>query len=154
MKRLPAWRIGIAALAISLPLCTALTPSHAGPLDYQALGGNFIGSPTSVAQGTRLDTFVVGVDHALYHKTLTPAGWQPASGFENLGGYVLGRPAAIATAGGRIDLFVVGGDHALYHKYYNGSSWLPSQTGYENLGAIWSATRPSSPRGRASWISL
>ena len=134
MRRIPVWRTALAAVAVGMMIGTAATPGHAASLAYQALGGSFIGSPATIAQGNRLDTFVVGTDHALYHKTLTPAGWQPASGLENLGGYVLGKPAAIATAGGRIDVFVVGADHALYHKYYDGTAWLPSQRGYESLG--------------------
>ena len=134
MKRIPVWRTALAALAAGMIIGTAATPGHAASLAYGALGGNFIGSPTSIALGSRLDTFVVGADHALYHKTLTPAGWQPASGFENLGGYVLSRPAVVYGGQGRIDVFVVGGDHALYHKWYDGATWLPSSTGYESLG--------------------
>ncbi len=136
MKRTQVWRLALGVLLGSVLSAGAATPGHAATLAYEALGGNFIGAPVSIGETNRVDTFIVGTNHHLYHKILTPAGWQPASGFEDLGGYVLGKPAVIHDGPNRLDVFVVGGDHALYHKYYDGAAWQPSQTGYEDLGGI------------------
>jgi hypothetical protein len=130
MKRSRIRRLILVVMLMSALLSMAVTPGHAATLAYQALGGSFIGSPVSIATTNRVDTFIVGTDHALYHKTLTPSGWQPANGFEKIGGYILGKPAAIYGPNNRIDVFVVGSDHALYHTYYDGTAWQP----FENLG--------------------
>jgi subtilisin family serine protease len=65
--------------------------------------------------GGRLELFVRGSDHALWHK------WQVApnngwSGWASMGGWV-DNPIVARNADGRLEVFVIGSDHALWHKW-------------------------------------
>ncbi len=99
-------------------------------------GSEFEPVASTVAwSSNRLDTFVRGTDGQLFHKAWEGARWYPsASGYEALGGYMVGSPEAVSWGANRIDVFVRGGDRALYHKAWDGSGWYPSATGFENLG--------------------
>ena len=52
------------------------------------------------------------------------------TGYEPMGGKILGRPRVVAWGPNRLDVFVVGTDSALYHKWWDGSAWHPSVTGW------------------------
>jgi pregnancy-associated plasma protein-A/repeat uncharacterized protein DUF346 len=96
-------------------------------------------APTpAVAWGpNRLDVFVLGTDHALYHKWWNGSSWGPSlTGYEFQGGVITSSPETVAWGPNRLDVFVLGTDHALYHKWWNGSSWGPSLTGYEFMGGV------------------
>ena len=83
----------------------------------------------------RLDAFVIGTDSALYHKWWNGSAWGPSvTGYEHMGGTILGQPKAVAWGPNRLDVFVIGTNSALYHKWWNGSAWGPSVTGYEHMG--------------------
>jgi Repeat of unknown function (DUF346) len=87
----------------------------------------------------RLDIFVVGTDAALYHKYWSPStGWGPSlTGYEYLGGVLVGTPTVVSWGPERLDIFVRGTDLALYHKYWSpDTGWGPSTDGYESLGGV------------------
>jgi N-acetylmuramoyl-L-alanine amidase len=69
----------------------------------------------------RIHVFVAGADGHLWHKWFA-GHW---SGWENLGGYVVGAPAVASWSSGRLDVFVRSAGNALWHKWYNGtwSGW-------------------------------
>ena len=56
------------------------------------------------------------------------------TGYEDMGGTILGQPKVVAWGPNRLDVFVVGTNTALYHKWWNGSAWGPSVTGYQYMG--------------------
>ncbi len=103
---------------------------------------NFTSEPmasTVAWQPNRLDTFVRGVDGAVYHKAWDGAQWYE---YENLGGYTTGTPEAVSWGPDRLDIFVRGSDLALYHKWWDGSQWGPSTTDWEYQGGV-IASHPS-----------
>ena len=78
-----------------------------------------------------------GTDRAVYHKWWNGSAWGPSlTGYEYMGGAILGQPKAVSWGSNRLDVFVIGTDRALYHKWWNGSSWGPSLTGYERQGGV------------------
>ena len=83
--------------------------------------------PEVVAWGpNRLDVFVLGTDHALYHKWWDGANWGPSlTGWEYLGGICASAPKVVAWGPNRLDIFVLGMDLALYHKWWDGANWGP-----------------------------
>ena len=96
--------------------------------DWEEIGGNWtMYTPTAVswAQG-RLDVFVVGpIDHALYHGFAnTDDEWESPNGnaFENLGGFLAGRPTAVSHGTARLDVFARGGDASLWTTNYEQSN--------------------------------
>ncbi|WP_231933437.1 M43 family zinc metalloprotease [Micromonospora coxensis] len=107
-------------------------------LDYEYLGGTFLGTPRVVGLGPdRLAVLVRGTDRALYVKWWDGSGWAPSStDFQRLGGACLGDPAVVSWDPRRLDVLVRGVDRALYHKWWDGSAWQPSSDGYVHLGGI------------------
>jgi hypothetical protein len=99
------------------------------------LGGYSISNPV-VAQNSdgRLEAFVIGSDHALYHKSQTVAGsssnW---TDYSYLGGYIISNPVVARNSDGRLEVFVIGSNHALFHIFQTGAS-SNSWSGYNNLG--------------------
>jgi alpha-galactosidase len=80
------------------------------------LGGTSTASPALVRfDDTHTATFARGTDGTLTENT--GRGWQ------NLGGRILGQPAAYGSAGGRIDVFVRGSDNHAYQRTFDGRSW-------------------------------
>jgi len=129
----------IALLLAGMPLAGAISTTHAAPNGpYEGLGGSISGSPITVSwAANRLDTFVVGTDHQLYHKAWDTNQWLPSSGdYEYLGGLVRDGSSPATTSWGpdRLDIAVVGLDRQLYHKAWDGNHWLPAPTAYESLG--------------------
>jgi hypothetical protein len=121
---------------------------------WEEIGGNWTTyTPTAVswAKG-RLDVFVVGaVDHALYHGFATAdenSQFPDANNFENLGGYLAGRPTAVSWGTGRLDVFARGGDAGLWTTNYEQAdgTWTEwTSLGGEILGepdaVSWTADR-------------
>ncbi len=101
---------------------------------FSALGGLIIGDP-AVGRNSdgRLEVFVVGNNHALYHKFQTIAGSNSWSGYSSLGGYVISNPVVGQDADGRLEVFVIGSDHALYHNVETSTS-SNSYSGFIFLG--------------------
>ena len=69
----------------------------------------------------RLDVFAGGVDGQLWHRAYD-GGW---SGWEPLGGRLVGAPAVASWAPGRLDVFVGGVDGQLWRTWYEGG-WAPA----------------------------
>jgi acylphosphatase len=108
------------------------------------LGGNFISNP-AVARNSdgRLEVFVVGADHALYHNFQQTAGSTSSwSGFTKLGGFILSDPAVGKNRDGRLEVFVVGSNNELYHNFEQAASNSNSWSGFVSLGgniiSVWS----------------
>ena len=110
-------------LDVAAALSAATRPRASGPV---------------VAWGSdRLDAFVIGTNSALYHKWWNGSAWGPSvTGYENMGGTIIGQPKVVAWGPNRLDVFVIGTNSALYHKWWNGSAWGPSVTGYEHMGGV------------------
>ena len=102
---------------------------------FSPLGGLIIGDPAvgRNADG-RLEVFVVGTDHAVYHKFQTIAGSNSWSGFARLGGYVISNPVVGQDADGRLEVFAVGSDHAVWHNEETSVSNSNSYSGFISLG--------------------
>jgi len=104
---------------------------------FFSLGGAIIGDPAvSRNADGRLEVFVVGTNHALYHKFQTVAGSNSWSGFASLGGYVIGDPVVGQDADGRLEVFVIGSNHALYHNVETSASNSNSYSGFSLLGGF------------------
>jgi hypothetical protein len=105
--------------------------SGSGPL-----GGNLLGDP-AVAHNSdgRLEVFVIGTDHALYHKSQIVAGGGSGwTGYSTLGGNIISDPVAGRNVDGRLEVFAVGSDHALYHTFEQAASSSNSWSGISSLG--------------------
>jgi hypothetical protein len=102
---------------------------------FGPLGGNLLGDP-AVARNSdgRLEVFVIGADHALYHKSQILAGGGSGwTGYSTLGGNIISNPVVAQNSDGRLEVFVIGADHALHHVSQltaGSTSW----TGYTSLG--------------------
>ena len=79
------------------------TPTPAGPV--VSWGAN------------RLDAFVLGTDHAMYHKWWNGSAWGPSvTDYEYMGGVCMKGPEVASWGPDRLDAFVIGTDRAMYHK--------------------------------------
>jgi hypothetical protein len=92
----------------------------------------FTDGPSVVANSDgRLEIFARSADGAVWHNWQTSPGgsW---SGWNSLGGWISGRPAATINADGRLDVFVLGGGNTVYHNYQTspGGGW----SGWISLG--------------------
>lgn len=134
----------------SIPPPTGIDPNNPPPADIDPAYA------FSSWGGGRSDVFKKGPDGAVFHcvENGSPACRDSGNeglfvektrvpNWENLGGVIIGSPAAVSWGAGRIDVFVRGTDNALWHKYFNGS-W----SGWESLGGY----IMSSPTA-ASWGS-
>src|ERR1017187_10011692 len=120
------------------PDTTCMEQGPDGP-DHIFVGGGTglnLGPPAVCSWGGgRIDVFVVGTDGALLHKAWNGAAWLPSpSGYESLGGGIVGQPCAVAWGSNRLDVFVIGTDGALHHKWWDGVAWGPSISGFEGMG--------------------
>lgn len=92
----------------------------------------------------RLDLFATGADIKTLHKAWSPqSGWSPplsygAEQWDNMGGKIVGKPAAVAWGPNRLDVFVRGTDNKIYHKAWNQNTWYPGGgvSDWENLGGV------------------
>jgi hypothetical protein len=103
---------------------------------FGTLGGNLLGDP-AVARNSdgRLEVFVIGSNHALYHKYQLAAGSTNSwSGYTSLGGYIISNPVTGQNSDGRLEVFVIGSDHALYHIFELAASSSNSWSGFRSLG--------------------
>jgi hypothetical protein len=60
--------------------------------------------------------FVRGSDNAVWHKWFSGGKW---SGWQSLGGVIVGEPGAASTGTGKLDLFARGTSNALFNRNYN-----------------------------------
>ncbi|GHG99780.1 glycoside hydrolase family 27 protein [Streptomyces lanatus] len=92
-----------------------------------SLGERASASPAVVRTGDALTTFFRGPrGNLVQHTTAGDA----TSRTRDLGGEILGQPAAYASDGGRIDVFVRGADSRVYRRVFDGGRW----GGWQNLG--------------------
>jgi hypothetical protein len=92
------------------------------------LGGVFISNPAAVAWDGQVDVLGVGLDRAMYRKTLKNNAWSPD--WERLGGIFTSEASAVSWGPGRLDVFARGSDFTLRHKSYDGAT----VTDWENFG--------------------
>lgn len=78
---------------------------------------------------TRLDVFVIGTDHGLYHKAWD-SNWSTWTEWNALGAKYTSDPAAVSWGSNRIDVFARGSDNACWHSYWDGN-W---HMNWESLG--------------------
>jgi len=89
-----------------------------------------IGRGAAIGQDGRLDAFVKGSDHAIWHvkQTSPSSGW---GSWQSLGGSLRSTPTVARNLDGRLEVFAVGWDNQVYHQWQTGNgSW----TGWVNLG--------------------
>ena len=95
---------------------------------WENLGGYCLVGPVSASWApNRIDTFVIGRDHAMYHKWWDGFSW---SGWENLGGYCLVGP--VSTGDQTVLIHLIGGDQLCTTS---GGMVLPGVVG-KTLGGI------------------
>jgi hypothetical protein len=91
------------------------------------------GAPAVASWGPgRLDLFVQGGNHMLYHAWSVNSG-SSYLGWQSLGappGGIVGSPAAVSWGPNRIDVFARGANNALWHTWWDGLHWK----GWEELG--------------------
>jgi hypothetical protein len=72
-------------------------------------------------QDGRLEVFVIGTDHAVWHNWQSAAGRGPWSGWSSLGGYAISGPSVFSRFNGsdRVGLHVTGGDGGTWNIHQN-----------------------------------
>ena len=134
---------GLTSAVFSLTNAAATWSGWSGPQLSPSRG--LAGPPSGPAVASwgagRLDLFVEGADASLWHRWSTDGGasW---SGWESLGGVLVGSPTAVSWGPNRIDVLVRGSDNQLWHKWWDGNSWC----GWEPLGG-----RLTSSPAASSW---
>ncbi len=99
-------------------------PIHPIPTTYRIAS-----APAAVSWGpNRIDTFVRGMDRALWHKWWDGSAW---SSWESLGGSLGSAPAVASWQEGRLDVFVRGPSDHMWHK-----AWQGSWSEWEDLGGV------------------
>lgn len=107
-----------------------LQPQQQRWSEWQKLDGNCFSAPAVTTSGEkRLDTFVLGGDSAIYHKSWDGSNW---SEWQNLGGFSLSAPAAVTLTSNRIDTFIIGQQRQLLRKFWDNSTWSE----WEDLGGF------------------
>ncbi|KAL9102157.1 MAG: hypothetical protein Q9163_002657 [Psora crenata] len=73
---------------------------------------------------SRLDVFFRGVDDHLRLVYYDGSSWGPqGDDSEDLGGEMIGGPAAVSWGPNRNDIFIIDSNNDLSHKYWDGSNW-------------------------------
>ena len=107
----------VCALFLVLAFAQASPTTQAASTQVAAQGSSQsqTSAVASVSWGpNRIDYFVVGSDHAVYHQWWDGSRWGPSTTtYENLGGYAISNVTAVSWGPNRIDLFVVGSNNAL-----------------------------------------
>jgi hypothetical protein len=112
-------------------------PNH----PWQPLPGTYERRPAVLstvhtgAQGqpiSRLDSFGLGTDNAMYHLSFANNNWVQNPQDWNLGERLTSSPAGV-TVPDRLDVFVVGSNNHMLHKTFDGTTWSPSAS-WETLG--------------------
>lgn len=93
-------------------------------------------TPTLVSWGVgRLDLFATNWDGRVGHKFWQNNAWTPSrTGFIDIGGMVVGQPAAVAWGPNHIDLVARFSDGSIRNKTYESGSWWPNLTGWQSIG--------------------
>jgi hypothetical protein len=90
----------------------------------------------------RLDVFVRGTDSAVWYRWFSGGKW---SGWQSLGGRIVGEPGAASTGAGKLDLFARGTNNALWTRNYGvtGAGWSSWASLGGTLSSSSSATVPA-----------
>ncbi len=88
---------------------------------WENMGGNKTSDPTAIInRDGRMEVFARGTDNALYRKIqswVNGPWWPLFSGWDSLGGVILGAPAVARNADGRLEVFARGTDGAIWHRW-------------------------------------
>jgi hypothetical protein len=113
-----------------------LTSGGTGSWSPLPIGGTSANGPGAVVTaGDVVHLVVRGTNGAVYHATRRGTTW---SGWEGLGGGVLGTPAVAPRPGGGIAVFARGTDNGIWAKYGDTGSW----TGWSRIPGA-TATSPT-----------
>lgn len=117
----------IAVVVLALPFLLAETVDPAIPRDK-------CGVTIGINEDDRTELFILGTDHAFYHKYETVQGSDEWSKWLSLGGSFRGGPSVVRSADGRLEVFGRGADNNIWHKSQrdsNSEEW----TEWESLGS-------------------
>jgi hypothetical protein len=109
--------------------------------DWERLGGR-CASPAAVVSWDpqRLDVFVLGGDHAIWHQAWNGTKWM---GWQSLGGLCTSPPAVCSWGPNRLDVFAIAIDHTLQHQAWDGTAW----SGWQSLGGAFNSPPVAVSRG-------
>jgi hypothetical protein len=96
------------------------TMAHEIPAAHTHVGHDMIADIGLLEQ--RIDVFGLGLDWAMYHKTLWGAVVSQPGPWENLGGIFTSAPAAI-WLDGHLHVFGLGTDLSMFWRTWDGSAW-------------------------------
>ena len=128
--------VGLGGIFTSVPAAVATMdhkPLDVSPGDFDLHEHHHV---DTTPRTHRVDVFGLGLDYAMYHKTLWGAAADDPGPWESLGGVFTSAPAAIALAG-RIYVFGLGSDLSMYWRTWNGSAWSGA---WEPIGGYFSST--------------
>ena len=89
-----------------------------------------IGRAAAMGKDNKIDAFVLGSDHAIWHvkQTAVNGGW---GSWSSLGGYVRSTPVVARNLDGRLEMAAVGWDNQVYHQWQDASgNW----SGWASMG--------------------
>jgi hypothetical protein len=108
---------------------------------WERLDGWCSSPPAICSWGAKhLDAFVLGTDHAVWHRAWDGAVW---SRWESLGGVFSTPPCVCSWGVNRLDLFALGMEHDLNHQAWDGTAW----GGWQSLGGAFSSPPAVVSRG-------
>lgn len=80
------------------------------------------------------------------------SAWGPSqTGWQDLGGNFVGKPAAVAWRGHHVSVMGVGTDGDFRYKFWNGSQWFPAGTEWLDLSGHLTGQLLASPSALA-WV--
>ena len=112
--------------AATISILGFVSPSADAATD---LGGDMSGIPGASISSwgpSRLDVWATGLDHIVYHRACNGAcdGATAWEGWDNIGGSIFSKPAAVSWGLNRIDVFGLNSSGSVMHKWFiNGSGW-------------------------------
>ncbi|MFI5681887.1 hypothetical protein [Streptomyces cellulosae] len=143
-------RIDLFGLDRTNQLRHASAPADGSWGPFNAIGGNFQGTPAAVSWGTgRLDVFARGATtNKLFHRTQYGTQWNRT--WTDLGGALLSGPGAASWGPNRLDVFAKDKEHHLVHKFFDGSSW----SDWTDLGLVATDDNPAAVSRKPGNIEL
>jgi hypothetical protein len=130
----------------NLITASELIPTDGGP-------STFLPAMKAISTSSgNLDLYAIGTDNMAYHNHYDSFGeW---TGWDNLGGPVVGTPTVATWGGGRQDIFFKSTNNTLYQKvYFGGTSWAPSQSQFWDLGGPIDGA-PAAASMQPNWLTL
>ncbi len=115
---------------------------------FSRIAGTALDAPVGVAftPSGDLDVFVTGINDAIWLNTRHNGAW---SGWQSLGGVVVGGPNAVMVPGGPVQVFAQGGAGVGYVNSYSGTTW----SGWKSIGGVLTSTpAAAAPASGSSWV--